>query len=387
MSENMTKDMVAMIPEGGLNEDGTLAPTVYCGTPTSAGSRSPASTAATSIDEENAPRTPTRIASGTIMIQVGNKVYSMGQMRGMADTVAKARQTGELPGSIACLQDADIIVEDYNHLCRLRELRGNPSADNPPSAKYKEARVDVTKVINDRDEKHLSDEAAQAIAAQRIQKFKEVADQEDRLLGLFNNKTNAGQVDLTALTDEIIDTIEVSMSDAAGPLRLNANRMNATANTMDNTAHNMDNTAHNMGSTAQSLNSSMAVLSSSVNVVGAQINGVSAQVQNLGSLLRILELVNQRSDDRINGSLQNLGLSVQGLQTLIDALPEIISHIVGEIVRETVQVEVAQGIGQIIVAQAQAMNAELAHNVKKDDTKKWSMKSMFKRLFKSGGSA
>jgi hypothetical protein len=359
------------------------------GTPTTVCSDSPVSTVATSIDDEIAPASPATVATPSNNIMIGTKKYTTGQLRVMADTVDKARRTGELPASKASLEDTHVIVQDYKFLTLLRAARGNPSADNPPSEKYHALRVDIARRIKDRDD-DMDDDAARAIAADRVTKFKRVVSQEDRLLHLVNlfsrtrGTINPSQVDMAAIMDEIMDIIETSMSDAAGPLRLNANRMS-------NTANNMDVTANNLGTSVNSLNSSMNVLSGSVNVVGAQINGLSANVQNLGSLVRILELVNERSGERVDGSIQNLHNVVTGLQAGLQVILNSIPGIIAQTVREAVQTQVAHAIREIILAQAHAINGDLGHNdehTKASGTvEKSSIKSFFKGIFKRGPSA
>jgi len=399
--------------EQGLRTDGTLAPTVY-GIHSTIGSNSPASTAATSIGEEIAPASPIVLPTPPQSIMASAKNYKTGQLRAMADAVAKARKTGELPNSKASLEDVEIIVQDYKFLTQLQAVRGDPT--KPHSREYVTLKVDIARHIKNRDD-DLDDDAVREVAANRVANFKRVVSQEERFFEILSlvsrNKgtINPSQVDFAAVFDEIMDVIETSMSEAAGPLRLNTNRLSKTAHSMDSTAHSMDSTAHSMDSTAHSmdstahsmdstahamgsavqslhtsvnlLNTSTGVLNSSVNVIGAQINGISAHAQNLGNLIRIYELVNQQSNDRVDGSLQNMHSAVVGLQAILNSIPAIIA--------QTVQAEVAPIICEFIKAQVH-INGRLAHHNEKhiqtsSNAKKSSMKTFFSAIFKRSPSA
>lgn len=145
----------------------------------------------------------------------------------MVDVLRQARNTGEFPATTTPPSDAPAVVADYQSLMRLRELRG--SSAYPASQEYIRFRVEVARRINERDTANVDDEAAEKKEARRrVDSFLRSVEQEERVLDGFgaHYRSASGRVaDPTAVGERLYSiaehTIEQTMADAMGPLRMN----------------------------------------------------------------------------------------------------------------------------------------------------------------------
>ncbi|KAI9903288.1 hypothetical protein N3K66_002640 [Trichothecium roseum] len=88
--------------------------------------------------------------------------------RFMDSELVRARQNGELPRTTASPLNAEITVEDYGHLSRLREARGDVSLPAPD--RWRSLRVDVERRIRERDARQRED-MDEDVAARRIGRY------------------------------------------------------------------------------------------------------------------------------------------------------------------------------------------------------------------------
>lgn len=180
-------------------------------------------------------------ASGpSIIIECGT-AYPVGQIRVMATELQFARDNGEFPNTTASAMDTRAIIEDYERLMRLRQSRGNQSL--PASEAYKQLRVEIARRILERDASH-DDTKTDAEAARRVSSYLRSVQQEQRYFDAANTMlqrrgvSNPTQLDLDNVSEELCSiveqTIEQTISDATGPLRLNVGNLhNETADFKD----------------------------------------------------------------------------------------------------------------------------------------------------------
>ncbi|KAH8706650.1 hypothetical protein BGZ61DRAFT_517264 [Ilyonectria robusta] len=171
-------------------------------------------------------------ASGpSIVIECGT-AYPVSQIRVMATELECARDNGEFPSTTASAMDTQAVIEDYGRLMRLRQSRGNQSLPAPES--YKQLRVEIARRIKDRDASQ-EDTKTDAEAARRVSSYLRSVQQEQRYFDAANTMlqrrgvSNPTQLDLDNVSEELCSiveqTIEQTISDATGPLRLNVGNL------------------------------------------------------------------------------------------------------------------------------------------------------------------
>ncbi|KAK1998369.1 hypothetical protein LX36DRAFT_634534 [Colletotrichum falcatum] len=225
---------------------------------------------------------------------VGHQAYTPGQIRGMRDELQHSRHTGEFPKTTALSEDAQTIVEDYQHLQRLRNARGDPAS--PPPANYNILKVDIARRIKARDE-------AQQVSSNleemdhRVQNWMNSINKEARMLEItqaalqrkgINNLT---QDDLDAIAEEFMQIAERTLLDVANPLRMNASRMEGNISRFDSQLNGFHGamTAQLDGLSSlneASMNSSMtSQLSTLDTVLSAQSNAFNGSANMLNTAL------------------------------------------------------------------------------------------------------
>ncbi|KAH6982970.1 hypothetical protein BKA56DRAFT_614983 [Ilyonectria sp. MPI-CAGE-AT-0026] len=185
--------------------------------------------------EEFIPRCEKRVDSSVHITSTssgiivgGSNVYPVGQIRGMATALECARDNGEFPNTTASTMDTQAVIEDYERLMLLRQSRGNLSLPAPES--YKQLRVEIARRILDRDASH-DDTKTDAEAARRVSSYLRSVQQEQRYFDAANTMlqrrgvSNPTQLDVDNVSEDLCSiveqTIEQTISDATGPLRLN----------------------------------------------------------------------------------------------------------------------------------------------------------------------
>lgn len=183
-------------------------------------------------EEKHAESSNHVAASGPgIIIECGT-AYPVSQIRGMATALQCARDNGEFPTTTASAMDTQAVIEDYERLMLLRQSRGNLSLPAPES--YKQLRVEIARRILDRDASH-DDTKTDAEAARRVSSYLRSVQQEQRYFDAANTMlqrrgvSNPTQLDLDNVSEELCSiveqTIEQTLSDATGPLRLNVGNL------------------------------------------------------------------------------------------------------------------------------------------------------------------
>ncbi|KAJ0304082.1 hypothetical protein COL5a_005217 [Colletotrichum fioriniae] len=215
-------------------------------------------------------------------VLVGNKAYAPGQIRVMADVLLRARKTGEFPTSTATTEDPQSIIEDCQHLQRLRDIRGDLS--QPPPEKYVILKVDIARRIKARDEAYGAPAKLQEVD-HRVQNWMSSINKEARMLEItqaalqrkgINNPT---QDDLDAIAEEFMQIAERTLLDVANPLRMNTTRL---AGNIDRFDSQLDGLSSINDAVSASMTSQINTLST---MLGAQANTFNGSVGMLNKAL------------------------------------------------------------------------------------------------------
>ncbi|KAK2032282.1 hypothetical protein LX32DRAFT_207744 [Colletotrichum zoysiae] len=221
--------------------------------------------------------------SFTNYILVGNTPYPPSQVQAMRDTILQARHTGEFPKTTALSEDAQTIVEDYQHLQRLRNARGDPSIHPPPQA-YNILKVDIARRIKARDEAHQGESNLQEMD-HRVQNWMNSINKEARMLEItqaalqrkgINNPT---QDDLDAIAEEFMQIAERTLLDVANPLRMNASRMEGNISRFDSQLNGFH------GAMTAQLNTLDTVMASQLNTLNVMLSAQSNAFNGSANML------------------------------------------------------------------------------------------------------
>ncbi|KAK0378480.1 hypothetical protein CLIM01_04183 [Colletotrichum limetticola] len=263
-------------------------------------------------------------------IFMGNAAYAPGHIQAMAQTVSAARKTGEFPKSDSAAEEPRTIIEDYQHLKRLRDARGDP-AIHPPPQQYNVIKVDIARRIKARDEM-LGAPANFQEVDHRVQNWMSSINKEARMLEItqaalqrkgINNPT---QDDLDAIAEEFMQIAERTLLDVANPLRMNTTRLAGNIDRFDDT---MTTQLNNVASVMSTLQSTMS------NAVGTSTEAMSTAMK---AQINTLNTVLATQGNNFNGSLTMLNTALGTVQTdlnqLATNLPTIIATAVQAAVKE-----------------------------------------------------
>ncbi|KAH6891136.1 hypothetical protein B0T10DRAFT_547492 [Thelonectria olida] len=198
--------------------------------PTSPGSYAHASTAPTSPGHSpaasSAPASP-RACSSIVFGE--DDVYPTNAVPVMAASLWHAREAVEMPTTTTSPKDAQAVVADYEALKELRLRRGCMTGE-PPEA-YNKFRVEISRKIEARDGAG-DDSGTEEEAARRVDSYLRLVGQEHHFFDKANTPVSQHRsgVDMDQfdhadvgenLCNIVEHTIEQTMADATGPLRMN----------------------------------------------------------------------------------------------------------------------------------------------------------------------
>ncbi|KAK1519146.1 hypothetical protein CPAR01_15584 [Colletotrichum paranaense] len=262
-------------------------------------------------------------------VLVGNTPYAPSQVQAMRDELIQARKTGEFPLTTSTINDPQTTVEDYQHLQRLRDARGDP-AIHPPPQQYNVIKVDIARRIKTRDEMQGAPANFQEVD-HRVQNWMSSINKEARMLEItqaalqrkgINNPT---QDDLDAIAEEFMQIAERTLLDVANPLRMNATRMEGNMSRFDNQLDGFD------GAMAAQLSTLSSVLSALNDAVGTSTDAMGMQLNTLNTILAA-------QGNTFNGSVtminQALNIVNTDLQRLTSNIPTMVAAAVQAAVRE-----------------------------------------------------
>ncbi|KAL0941001.1 uncharacterized protein CTRU02_203764 [Colletotrichum truncatum] len=268
-------------------------------------------------------------------IIVGQTLYTPGQIQARRDVLLQARSTGEFPSSTISAEEPQTIVEDYQHLQRLRDARGNPS--NPPPEKYNLLRVDIARRIKARDEAQGGSANLQEMD-NRVQSWMNSINKESRMLEITQAAlqrkgiSNPTQDDLDAIAEEFMQIAERTLLDVANPLRMNASRMEGNISRFDSQLNGLSGQLNGLSSINDAVNASMSAQVNTINAVMSNLNqSMSCQLSTLNTMLTAQSNTFDKSMNMLNTSLS---IVTTDLQKFTADLPAIIAAATQAAVRE-----------------------------------------------------
>ncbi|KAI3555476.1 hypothetical protein CABS01_14848 [Colletotrichum abscissum] len=266
-------------------------------------------------------------------VLVGNTPYAPSQVQAMRDELIQARKRGEFPTTTSAVEDPQTIVEDYQHLQRLRSARGDP-AIHPPPQQYNIIKVDIARRIKARDEAHGVPANFQEVD-HRVQNWMSSINKEARMLEItqaalqrkgINNPT---QDDLDAIAEEFMQIAERTLLDVANPLRMNATRMEGNMSRFDSQLDGLS-------SINDAVNTSMSAQVETLNTVLTNLNK-SMNTSMISQLATLNTMLNAQSNN-FNGSVGMLNTALNTVNTdlhqITSTLPAMIAAAVQAAVKE-----------------------------------------------------
>ncbi|MBE3047237.1 hypothetical protein IMZ48_32890 [Candidatus Bathyarchaeota archaeon] len=269
-------------------------------TSSSGSSSSPTSTSHTSISSHSSeplryPQAVDVIASPPTIVTVDGAEYYTGETRVMADLVAQARNTGELPPTTSSPHDSEAIIHDHGLLARLRLARGDPAL--PPPEEYTRLRVEAARHIRDRDAR-LQDEECQRAATERVEGYLKVVGQERKYYDLTREIAAKRGLeghgrDMERITEEVMAAVKSEIGPTAKSLDMTAGELdsaaclfNTVARSLGSTATTLNFATTSLDSTASTLNSTASTLENTLGVMATQISTLNTQLLALMNALQ-----------------------------------------------------------------------------------------------------
>lgn len=255
----------------------------------------------------------------------------------MAQELSHARERGEFPPSSTSTMDVQFIVEDYELLCQLRELRKDLS--DPAPEEYHQFKIEIARRIQERDDA-LNEDASKDEAARRVDTYLQSVQQERRYFEAASTLLDRRgvkaptQLDLDKVGEEIFGivehVVEQTMADASAPLRTNIGRLDHQA--ADFRDQN-DTYSRQLDLHYRNIEQHSAQCSGTINALNAMFE---PQTKNIQATADNLILVS---------SLAN------SLSQLVVNLPTAINQVVSK----TVQYQTQEAIRDVMDAKQQAM--------------------------------
>ncbi|KAI1870021.1 uncharacterized protein JN550_005611 [Neoarthrinium moseri] len=346
--------------------------------------------------QSQTPITPVVLNSG--------EVLSSAEFRIMRTELAAARRNGEFPATRLSSHCADAVAEDYEQLQRLRQLRGDPA--QPPSDQYYSEFVETARKTQQRD--------AEAEDDLRVQRAHEnvrnmvinqnvgadlhgiiqhaAASAIDRALANNQAQSLHGNVvreivqatlqnmdaqgavgvqalDMDAVLEDVITVVEAAALDAAGPLRLNVNRMDGQINRMDQALE-----GH-----LENLSTQLGAMNNHVSAVGNHVNALGAFMQTINNTATATNHQMTSMSDQVRNTQTNAQAIINMIPALVEeaiqqALPGALQTILAPVLAAAIQSGAVNGKGFGVNVTSEKGTSEVSKKPKK--------RGFFSRIFK-----
>ncbi|KAK7920507.1 hypothetical protein PG985_008529 [Apiospora marii] len=282
------------------------------------------------------------------------------EINDIGSRLAAARANAEFPVTRAPGYNLEIMYQDYQRLLHLQRLRGDPS--QPAPREYNAAFVEVNREIAQRDiqfreqqkntetqqrmesiREHLNEQVRQHNArqaayeaitaavsngqAQNVEASVVMNEIRSAVQTMAGTRTNSPEgVDMDAVMEEVFSTIENALLDAAGPLRLNNQRLDQTRDRLDQNNIRLGNQLDNM--------------STQVGAMNNHVSAVSNHVSALGALLHSVNTINNAT----NSQMGQISREVNSLQDLVNMLPTLVEETVKRNIIQSIQTEMGPAL-------------------------------------------
>ncbi|WYZ36572.1 hypothetical protein EsH8_II_000078 [Colletotrichum jinshuiense] len=284
----------------------------------------------------------------------------------MRDILEQARSTSEFPKTTSTVEDPQAIVEDYKHLQRLRDARGDPAL--PPSERYNVLKVDIARRIKARDEAQGGSSSLQEMD-HRVQGWMNSINKETRMLEITQAAlqrkgiSNPTQDDLDAIAEEFMQIAERTLLDVANPLRMNATRMEGNIDRFDSQLNGLSSIDGAMTAQLNTLNSVMSNLQSTVgNAVNMSTEAMGASTKSMstamGAQINTLNAVLGAQSNTFNGSLTMLNTALGTVQDNLHQLTTNLPAIIATAVQAAVHDQLASAPHQHLLRGPHQANFE-----------------------------
>ncbi|KAE9568483.1 hypothetical protein CGCF415_v002929 [Colletotrichum fructicola] len=241
-------------------------------------------------------------------IFVGQTAYPSSHLRAMRDELRQARKREEFPNTTSNAQDPKTIVEDYQCLMSLRDVRGDPSI-YPPPEKYTQLKIEIARRIKTRDEAEGGSTQLEEID-NRVQSWMGSINKEARMLEITQAAlqrkgiSNPTQADLDAIAEEFMQIAERTLLDVANPLRMNATRMEGNMSRFDSQLSGFD------GAMSAQLHGMTSQLNGLASLNNAANTSINAQITGLSNLNDAVNASMSAQVNTLNDVLTNLQTSM-----------------------------------------------------------------------------
>ncbi|KAF6834322.1 hypothetical protein CPLU01_04958 [Colletotrichum plurivorum] len=271
-------------------------------------------------------------------VMAGNTPYAPGHICTMRDELVQARSRGEFPTSSNTPEDAQTILEDYQHLQRLRAARGDPAL--PPPNEYNIIKIDIARRIKARDETHGGSASLQEMDG-RIQSWMNSIQKEARMLEITQvalqrkGISNPTAEDMDAIAEEFMQIAERTLLDVANPLRMNASRMEGHIGRFDSHIGRFDSHIGRFDSHIGRFDSHIGRCN--IGRLDSQLNGISSLEGALTTQIDTLNAILTAQSGTFNGSLTMLNTALGTVQADLHQLTSNLPAIVAGAVQAAVQ--------------------------------------------------
>ncbi|KAK1965274.1 hypothetical protein LY78DRAFT_104687 [Colletotrichum sublineola] len=278
-------------------------------------------------------------------IIVGHQAYTPGRIRAMRDELQQARHTGEFPKTTALSEDAQTIVEDYQLLKRLRDVRGDLM--QPPPQAYNILKVDIARRIKARDEAQQGSSNLQEMD-HRVQNWMNSINKEARMLEItqaalqrkgINNPT---QDDLDAIAEEFMQIAERTLLDVANPLRMNASRMEGNISRFDSQLNGLSSLDGALAAQINGMSSLDEAMTAQIHTLNSVMNNLNTSMNSsMTSQLSTLNTMLTAQSNTFNGSANMLNTALNTVTSDIHQLTSSLPALIASAVQAAVQEQLA----------------------------------------------
>ena len=268
-------------------------------------------------------------------VMVGHVPFAVGEIRAMAENIARAQECNEFPRYQASfLNDANIVVNDFRLLNELRRARGNP-ADPTVPPEYAHLRIKIAADLA-RRLGLIGLLVGLGGAARRVEAYLRVNDHE---VQCFNNATGAlqrgvqpSQMDLEDIAEAMVDAVEHGLADAAAPIRFSVGRMGQQIERVEDMTDVLDDQIHMVNRQACDFNNNNRTFNNHLQVMGHQFykfnDAMNHQVYKFNDVMNQVAKCHESMNyqvDRVEAHFSRVAHQTKAIEAQMHALSAMIN--------------------------------------------------------------